>query len=254
MRTRLEEGFPRPVAIDVIAHDGIREIWMTTYRNSAKARHLLRDQKAGVAFVREADSASLTGKAEVVTDKDTLRRYWKDFFSHYYPDGPYDENYCLIRFSTQKAKLWIDGKNYGLMASILSSHSESVAFIPSASQWVFRNNSITEYIIWFFAMLKEAVSASEESLKAALSNTAIWDKLRDISVNEREEKMLRLIIDGFSGKLTAEKWAKITKCSHSTALRDITDLLGKGVLLKERGKTKSASYALAPQYTPWKRS
>ena len=120
-----EEGFPRPVAIDVIAHDGIREIWMTTYRNSAKARHLLRDQKAGVAFVREADSASLTGKAEVVTDKDTLRRYWKDFFSHYYPDGPYDE------------------KNYGLMASILSSHSESVAFIPSASQWVFRNNSIT---------------------------------------------------------------------------------------------------------------
>ena len=93
---------------------------------------------------------------------------------------------------------------------------------------VFRNNSITEYIIWFFAMLK--------------------------AVNEREEKMLRLIIDGFSGKLTAEKWAKITKCSHSTALRDITDLLGKGVLLKERGKTKSASYALAPQYTPWKRS
>ena len=111
MKDEDEEGFPRPVAIDVIAHDGIREIWMTTYRNSAKARHLLRNQKAGVAFVREADSASLTGKAEVVTGKDTLRRYWKDFFSHYYPDGPYDENYCLIRFSTQKAKLWIDGKH-----------------------------------------------------------------------------------------------------------------------------------------------
>ena len=78
----------------------------------------------------------------------------------------------------------------------------------------------------------------------------IWDKLRNIQLNEREEKMLRLIIDGFSGKLTAEKWAKITKCSHSTALRDITDLLGKGVLLKEKGKTKSASYALAPQYDP----
>lgn len=106
-----EEGFPRPVAIDVIAHDGIREIWMTTYRNSTKARHLMVNRKAGISFVREADSASLTGKAEVVTDKDTLRRYWKDFFSHYYPDGPYDENYCLIRFSTQKAKLWIDGKH-----------------------------------------------------------------------------------------------------------------------------------------------
>ena len=106
-----EEGFPRPVAIDVIAHDEIREIWMTTYRNSAKARHLMVNRKAGISFVREADSASLTGKAEVVTDKDTLRRYWKDFFSHYYPDGPFDENYCLIRFSTQKARLWIDGKH-----------------------------------------------------------------------------------------------------------------------------------------------
>lgn len=106
-----EEGFPRPVAIDVIAHEGIREIWMTTYRNSAKARHLLRNQKAGVAFVREADSASLTGKAEIITDKDTLRRFWKDFFIHYYTGGPFDENYCLIRFSTQKAKLWIDGKH-----------------------------------------------------------------------------------------------------------------------------------------------
>lgn len=105
-----EEGFPRPVAIDVIAHDGIREIWLTTYRNSAKARHLMRNQKAGISFVREADSASLTGKAEVVTDKDTLRRYWKDFFLHYYPDGPCDEKYCLIRFSTQEAILWIDGK------------------------------------------------------------------------------------------------------------------------------------------------
>ena len=106
-----EEGFPRPVAIDVIAHDEIREIWMTTYRNSAKARHLMVNRKAGISFVREADSASLTGKAEVVTDKDTLRRYWKDFFSHYYPDGPFDENYCLIRFSTQKARLWVDGKH-----------------------------------------------------------------------------------------------------------------------------------------------
>lgn len=106
-----EKVFPRPVAIDVIAHDGIRQIWMTTYRSSAKARHLMVNRKAGISFVREADSASLIGKAEVVTDKDTLRRYWKDFFSHYYPDGPCDENYCLIRFSTQKAKLWIEGKH-----------------------------------------------------------------------------------------------------------------------------------------------
>lgn len=138
---------------------------------------------------------------------------------------------------------------YSISKAILSNKKDYYDILEKTQSW-----NITEYLIWFFAMLKEAVSASEESLKAALSNTAIWDKLRDIPLNEREEKMLRLIIDGFSGKLTAEKWAKITKCSHSTALRDITDLLEKGILLKERGKTKSASYALAPQYTPWKRS
>lgn len=106
-----EQGFPHPVAMDVISHDGIKEIWMTTYRTSEKVRHLMSNQKAGLSFVREADSASLTGKAEVITAKDTLSRFWKAFFIHYYPDGPCDKNYCLIRFFTQKAKLWIDGKH-----------------------------------------------------------------------------------------------------------------------------------------------
>ena len=55
-----EQGFPRPVAIDVTQHDGIREIWMTTYRNSAKAMHIFSNPKAGISFVREADSISLS--------------------------------------------------------------------------------------------------------------------------------------------------------------------------------------------------
>lgn len=109
-----EQGFPRPVAIDVIQHDGIRVIWMTTYRNSAKAMHIFSNPKAGISFVREADSISLTGTAEVITEKDMLRLYWKDFFIHYYPDGVDDENYCLIRFSAKTAKLWIDGKSSAL--------------------------------------------------------------------------------------------------------------------------------------------
>ncbi len=109
-----EQGFPRPVAIDVIQHDGIREIWMTTYRNSVKAMHIFSNPKAGISFAREADSISLTGTAEVITEKDMLRLYWKDFSIHYYPDGVDDENYCLIRFSAKTAKLWIDGKSSAL--------------------------------------------------------------------------------------------------------------------------------------------
>ena len=103
-----EEGFPRPVAIDVIAHDGIKTIWMTTFRNSNKARQLMKNPKAGISFVHEANSVTLTGIAEVITDSTTLHEFWKDVFIHYYTAGPDDENYCLIRFTTQKAVCWID--------------------------------------------------------------------------------------------------------------------------------------------------
>lgn len=104
-----DEGFPRPVAVDVISHDGIKMIWMTTFRNSNKARHIAKNPKAGISFVHEADSVTLTGIAEVITDKTILHELWKDFFINYYPSGPDDENYCLIRFTTRKAVCWIDG-------------------------------------------------------------------------------------------------------------------------------------------------
>lgn len=104
-----EQGFPRPVAIDIISHEGIRKIWMTAFRHSEKSKHLDANPKAGISFVRESDSVSLTGIAEVITEKNALKRFWKDVFAHYYPAGPDDENYCLISFSAKRAKLWIDG-------------------------------------------------------------------------------------------------------------------------------------------------
>lgn len=103
-----ENECPRPVAIDVIAHDGIKIIWMTTFRNSNKARHIMRNPKAGISFVHEADSVTITGTAEVITDTQILHAFWKDCFLNYFPGGPDDDNYCLIRFTSEKAKCWID--------------------------------------------------------------------------------------------------------------------------------------------------
>ena len=105
-----DEGFPRPVAVDVVSHDGVETIWMTTFRNSNKAKHLVTNPKSGISFVHEADSVTLTGIAEVITDKTILHEFWKDFFINYYPAGPDDENYCLLRFTTWKAVCWIDGE------------------------------------------------------------------------------------------------------------------------------------------------
>lgn len=104
------QGFPRPVAIDVIDHDGISTLWMTTYRNSHKAMHIKANPKAGISAVYEADSITLIGMASVIADRDILNAMWQDRFIHYFPNGPEDENYSLIRFDTANAVLWIDGK------------------------------------------------------------------------------------------------------------------------------------------------
>ena len=58
--------------------------------------------------------------------------------------------------------------------------------------------------------------------------------------------MLNKLLDGFEGKLTSSKWATIVKCSQDTALRDIVDLVERGVLVKSPAGGRSASYSLLP--------
>ena len=65
-------------------------------------------------------------------------------------------------------------------------------------------------------------------------------------MNGRQIKLLNKLLDGFEGKLTSSKWAVIAKCSPDTALRDITDLLGRGVLMKSTSGGRSTSYELKP--------
>ena len=52
----------------------------------------------------------------------------------------------------------------------------------------------------------------------------------------------------FTGKLTAEKWAKICKCSHATAVRDINEMIHLGILLKDSGKAHNTAYELSQEF------
>lgn len=63
-------------------------------------------------------------------------------------------------------------------------------------------------------------------------------------MNERQSGIINKLFDDFQGKLTSSKWAKLTKCSHDTALRDILDLIEKGVLVKDPTGGRSTSYSL----------
>jgi len=97
---------------------------------------------------------------------------------------------------------------------------------------------------WFLGCIQRAVHASYEKLESAKRKTAVFDRLRDSAINDRQMMMLNRLFDGFDGKLTTAKWAKLCKCSHDTALRDIDGLLSKEVLVRSAEGGRSTSYQL----------
>lgn len=81
-----------------------------------------------------------------------------------------------------------------------------------------------------------------------LEKTVYWDKFREIEINERQRKVINRLWDGFDGKLTSSKWAKICKCSQDTAQRDINNLISKGMLCNSGEKGRSANYLLPSDF------
>jgi Fic family protein len=106
------------------------------------------------------------------------------------------------------------------------------------------NINITEWLLWFLQCLDSAITLSAENLSGVTQKAKFWEAHQDIVLNERQRKMLNKLMDGFDGKLTSSKWAKIAKCSPDTALRDMQDLIEKGVLEKEDGGGRSTSYRI----------
>lgn len=103
---------------------------------------------------------------------------------------------------------------------------------------------IIGWLEWFLDCLEAALVNTEKSISTVLRKAAFWDRYRLVSMNERQIKMVNLLWDGFDGKLTSSKWGKITKCSADTALRDIQDLMTKGVLRKTDEGGRSTNYEL----------
>ncbi|GLR26282.1 Fic family protein [Limnobacter litoralis] len=103
---------------------------------------------------------------------------------------------------------------------------------------------VTEWLTWFLDTLHRAVDQAQHTLDAVLANTRFWQHWATTPLNERQVKLLNRLLDGFEGKLTSSKWAAIAKCSPDTALRDINDLLVRGVLRKTDAGGRSTSYEL----------
>jgi Fic family protein len=108
---------------------------------------------------------------------------------------------------------------------------------------------ITEWLDWFLGCLDRAFDGAETILASVLQKARFWDARSGESFNERQRILINRLFDGFEGKATSSKWAKIAKCSQDTALRDIDDLLRRNVLVKDAGGGRSTSYSLNPSAT-----
>jgi Fic family protein len=107
-----------------------------------------------------------------------------------------------------------------------------------------RSMDVTEWLAWFLSALHHAVNQAQHTLDAVLTKARFWQRWATTPLNERQVKLLNRLLDGFEGKLTSGKWATTAKCSPDTALRDITDLLARGVLRKLEAGGRSTSYEL----------
>lgn len=105
---------------------------------------------------------------------------------------------------------------------------------------------ITPWLQWFLECLDRAFDKADDTLSAVMDKSRYWDAIKDQPLNERQQRVLNRLLDGFEGKLTSSKWAKLTKSSQDTASRDIDDLIRKGVLVRGAAGGRSTSYELAP--------
>lgn len=103
---------------------------------------------------------------------------------------------------------------------------------------------ITEWIKWFLSCLINAIKSTDTILTKVLFKANFWNKHSKTNLNERQNKLINKLLDGFEGNLTSSKWAKIAKCSKDTAIRDINDLIYKDILQKETAGGRSTNYEL----------
>jgi len=115
----------------------------------------------------------------------------------------------------------------------------------NALEWTQKGTTdITRWQTLFLECLLRAIEGAHGTLSAVLAKARFWERFAKVQLNERQIKVLNLLLDGFEGKLTSSKWAKLTKSSQDTAHRDIVALVERGALKKDAGGGRSTSYSI----------
>jgi Fic family protein len=130
---------------------------------------------------------------------------------------------------------------YSMSSQILVERKQYYAILQKVQH---SNGDITEWLSWFMNCLKNSLIETEATLQKILRKNEFWKIKENTEFNERQRLVLNKLFDGFEGKLKSSKWAKIAKCSPDTALRDIKDLMNKGILKQEQQGGRSTNYEL----------
>ena len=131
---------------------------------------------------------------------------------------------------------------YSMSAQLLQERKSYYSMLEKTQKGAL---DVTTWLEWFLKCLDRAIVSTETTLAIVLGKAKFWERHAQLVINERQRLMLNKLLDGFDGKLTSSKWAKLTKCSQDTASRDIRALIEYGILVKESAGGRSTSYALA---------
>ncbi len=101
---------------------------------------------------------------------------------------------------------------------------------------------VTIWMTWFVESYSHAIENAAETADKVVSRAKFWHANADFAFSERQRKVLLMLLDGFDGFVTSDKWAKICNCSSDSAQRDIANLAARGILLKNPGGSRKTSY------------
>ncbi|MBO4369822.1 MAG: Fic family protein [Paludibacteraceae bacterium] len=158
---------------------------------------------------------------------------------------PFDDgNGRMARIITEMMLARADQSNqrfYSLSAEIMRQRK---AYYEALEQAQKGDTDITAWLLWFLQALHGALEYSLKTTERVLQKADFWRNHQDAEINERQRKIINRLWDGFEGKLTTQKYAKINHCSQDTALRDIQDLIVKLILRKTDEGGRSTNYEL----------
>ncbi len=158
---------------------------------------------------------------------------------------PFDDgNGRIARAITDMQLSKADGINQRFYSMSTQINKQKKEYYKILEQTQKGDLDITKWICWFLECLKKAIQASDTIMNKVVRKHQFWMLYGNRVNNERQRKMLNKLLNDFEGNLTTAKWAKMTKTSQDSALRDITDLINNGILVKAGSGGRSTHYLL----------